>query len=84
MRTVHQDLYPMLVKSERFELDKTKSEVKEFLVNSIVLTSRHKEYLQQFSRGSYQPELLFSGKTLENIKQHPMAIWKTMNVGKNK
>jgi len=49
-----------------------------------VLTSRHKEYLEQFSRGNYKPELLFSGEMLENIKQHPMAIWKTMNVGKKK
>jgi predicted nucleotidyltransferase component of viral defense system len=83
-RTVYQDLYPMLVKSERLELDYAKSEVKEFLASSIVLTSRHKEYLEQFSRGNYKPELLFSGEMLENIKQHPMAIWKTMNVGKKK
>ena len=78
-RTVYQDLYPMLVKSERFELDKAKSEVKDFLSNSIVLTPRHKEYLREFSRGNYRPELLFPGEMLENIKQHPMAIWKTMH-----
>jgi len=78
-RTIYQDLYPMLVKSERFELDRAKSEVKEFLSNSIVLTTRHKEYLHDFSRGHYRPDLLFSGEMLENIKQHPMAIWKTMH-----
>lgn len=78
-RTIYQDLYPMLVKSERFELDRAKSEVKEILSNSIVLTPRHKEYLHDFLRGHYRPELLFSGEMLENIKQHPMAIWKTMH-----
>ena len=78
-RTIYQDLYPMLVKSERFELDRAKSEVKEFFSNSIILTPRHKEYLHEFSRGHYRPDLLFSGEMLENIKQHPMAIWKTMH-----
>lgn len=82
-QTVYQDLYPMLVKSERFELDKTKSEVKDFLANSIILTPKHKEYLRKFASGIYKPDLLFSGDILENIKQHPMAIWKTMNAAKN-
>lgn len=81
-KTIYQDLYPMLAKSERLDLAYAKAEVKEFLANSIVLTPRHKEYLKQFSRGNYKPELLFSGKMLENIKAHPMAIWKAMNAGK--
>ncbi len=83
-KTVYQDLYPMLVKGQRLELDYAKSEVQEFLTNSISITSRHKEYLQQFAKGNYKPELLFSGEKLENIRLHPMAIWKTMNVSKKK
>jgi len=82
-QTVYQHLYPMLVRSERFELDKAKSEVKDFLANSIVLTPKHKEYLREFAAGIYKPDLLFSGEMLENIIQHPMAIWKTMNAEKN-
>ena len=78
-RTISQDLYPMLVKSERLDLASAKANVKEFLSSSIVLTTGHKEYLQQFVSGNYKPELLFSGKMLENIKNHPMAIWKTLN-----
>ena len=80
-RKVDQDLSPMLVKNERFELDYAKSEVKEFIASSIVLTSKHKRYLEQFAKGNYEPELLFSGKELKNIKEHPMAIWKTMKTG---
>ncbi|WP_369691624.1 nucleotidyl transferase AbiEii/AbiGii toxin family protein [Tepidanaerobacter acetatoxydans] len=83
-KTVYQDLYPMLVKGQRLELDYAKSEVKEFLTNSISITPRHKEYLQQFAKGNYRPELLFSGEKLENIKGHPTAIWKTMNTSKKK
>jgi len=82
-QTVYKDLYPMLVKSERLELDKARSEVKDFLANSVVLTPKHKEYLHRFAAGVYKPDLLFSGELLENIEQHPMAIWKTMNAVKN-
>jgi predicted nucleotidyltransferase component of viral defense system len=82
-QTVYKDLYPMLIKSERFELDKARSEVKDFLANSVVLTPKHKEYLHRFAAGVYKPDLLFSGELLENIEQHPMAIWKTMNAAKN-
>lgn len=77
-RTIKQDLQPMLVKNERLDLASSKNIVKEFLSNSLVLTSKHKEYLEQFATGSFKPELLFSGNTLGNIKYHPMAIWKTM------
>ena len=79
-KTIFQDLYPMLVKSERLDLDHAKDEVRELLVNSIIITPKLKEYLYQFFKGSYNPELLFSGEMLENIKNHPMAIWKTMNM----
>lgn len=77
-KRVYQDLYPMLIKSERLDLAYAKSEVKEFLSDTIVITPEQKEYLQQFFQGNYKPELLFSGEMLENIKNHPMAIWKTM------
>lgn len=81
-KTVYQDLYPMLVKSERIDLAYAKDEVKELLSNSIIITPRLKNYLDQFFKGYYKPELLFSNRMLENIKNHPMAIWKTMNIGK--
>ena len=40
-------------------------------------TGSKKEYLNLFEAGEYKPELLFSNdKILENIAEHPMAIWK--------
>lgn len=77
-RTIYQDLYPMLAKSERLDLDYAKAEVKELLSDSIILKPEHKEYLDEFFIGKYKPELLYFGDMLENIKKHPMAIWKTM------
>lgn len=60
-KTVYQDLYPMLIKSERLNLDYAKSEVKELLSNSITLGSNHNEYLKEFFKRAYRPELLFAG-----------------------
>lgn len=75
--TIKKDLYPMLVKGEKFNLEKAKEEVKEFLESIINVKSKHTEYLSQFSKGKYLPELIFEGELLRNIKRHPMAIWKT-------
>jgi len=83
-KTMIHDLYPMLVKGEHFELDTAKQEVKEFLACSIILKSEIREYIDFFYQGIYKPELLFSGEMLENVRSHPMAIWKTMNILKNK
>lgn len=81
-RTIYRDLRPMLAKGEQLDWADAKAKVKEFLSLSIVPTPRDKEYLEQFFRGNYKPELLFSGEMLENIKEHPMAIWKTRDSGK--
>jgi hypothetical protein len=51
--------------------------VKEFLERLINIKIKHKEYLAEFAKGNYRPELLFEGETLKNIEKHPMAIWKT-------
>ena len=77
-KTVYKNLYPMLIKSERLDLDLAKSKVKGFLSKSIHIEPKHREYLEAFVDGKYRPELLFKDGLLENIKAHPMAIWKTM------
>ena len=43
----------------------------------MVLTEEEKEYLDMFEKGEYIPSLLFyDNQILENIVEHPMAIWK--------
>jgi hypothetical protein len=83
-KTMIHDLYPLLVKGEHFKLETAKQEVKEFLADSIILRPEMKEYIDFFYQGIYKPELLFSGEMLENIRNHPMAIWKTANILKSK
>lgn len=83
-RTVAQDLYPMLVKRVDFDQDEAKTEVKNFLTNSIFITPDMQQYIDLFYAGIYRPELLFSGAPLERIIEHPMAIWRTTKIIENK
>lgn len=74
---IRRDLFPVLRKKDNFDLDERKKKAKEFIDNLMVLTPQEKEYLETFERKEYKPELLFEDtKILENIRKHPMAIWK--------
>ena len=43
----------------------------------MILTPQEKEYLNAFECKEYKPELLFTDeKILNNIQNHPMAVWK--------
>ena len=73
-------LIPVLKKSDHFDFEKAKIVVKEYLSSLMVLTEREKQFIKSFYKGIYQPELLFDDEVIINrIKEHPMAIWKTMN-----
>jgi hypothetical protein len=74
---IRNSLIPVLKKSERFDFETAKIEVKEYLSILFVLTEKEKLYLENFNQGIYQPELLFEeADTIERIKKHPMAVWK--------
>lgn len=74
---IRRDLFPVLRKKDNFNLDERKEEAKRFIKELMVLTEEEKEYLEMFEKGGYMPSLLFSdNKILENIVEHPMAIWK--------
>lgn len=58
-------------------MEEWKKNAKEFIKGLVVLTSREREYLEAFERKDYKPELLFEDASiLENIKDHPMVLWK--------
>lgn len=69
-------LIPVIRKSERFNLNATKKEVKTYLSELLVLTDDEKKFLKAFENKEYLPELLFEGEMLERVKRHPMALWK--------
>ena len=69
----------MLRKKDNFDLEKRKATAKKFISELMILTPQEKEYLEAFERKEYKPELLFTDeKILNNIRKHPMAVWKTV------
>lgn len=71
------DLYPVLRKGERFDLDVVQREVRGYLEEILIPTEEEQSFWNAFREGYYSPELIF-GETLElqNIIKHPMALWK--------
>ena len=75
---IRSQLLPVLRRSERFDFEQVKDEVKSFLAKLLVLTDSEKEYVEKFNRREYAPELLFGDNdVVERVKLHPMALWKT-------
>lgn len=75
---IRSQLLPVLKRSEHFDLEQVKKEVKSFLSTLLVLTDAEKEYVKKFNHREYAPELLFDDRDIvERIKSHPMALWKT-------
>jgi predicted nucleotidyltransferase component of viral defense system len=78
--TYHQvrtDLKPVLRKDDGFNLETAKKDVKEFFAELLILPPNEREFLQAFRNAEYKPELLFKGETLERVRSHPMALWRT-------
>lgn len=77
---IRSSLLPVLRKTEHFDFEKAKIEVKEFLSNLLVLSGDEKLFIEKFNLKEFCPELLFEDiEILKRIKDHPMAIWKTHN-----
>lgn len=74
---IRRDLFPVLRKKDNFHLEERKMEAKRFMKELMVLTPEESEYLNRFEAGEYRPELLFEDtEILQNIMEHPMAVWK--------
>lgn len=74
---IRRDLFPVLRKKDNFNLEERKTAAKKFIDQLMILTPEEKEYLNAFENKEYKPELLFADeKILNNIQNHPMAVWK--------
>jgi len=75
--SILRELVPVLKKGEVFILKESLDEVKSFVEKLMIMTEDEKEFINRFDNGEYCPELLFEDKKiLDNIRNHPMAIWK--------
>ena len=74
---IRRDLFPVLRKKDNFDLEERKSNAKKYISDLMQVTSEEMEYMEAFEHKEYKPELLFKDEyIIENIKEHPMALWK--------
>lgn len=70
------DLLPVLRFGAYFDLKPAREKVVGYLKELLVLTPQETEFIEYFGKGEYKPELIFEGAMLNNVSDHPMAIWK--------
>ena len=80
--SIKKELLPVLKKNEKFNLEAIKQEVINFLQDLLVLTSDEIKYLEEFSKGTFNPSLLFDVCSAERAAKHPMAKWRINNISK--
>ena len=78
------DLLPVLRFGAYFDLKPAREKVINYLKNLLNVNPQEQEFINQFGKGHFMPELLFDGDILENVKEHPMAKWKCDKTRKNR
>ena len=81
-KNIKVELLPVLKKNERIDLEETKEKVINSLSKLLVLSDSEKQYLDSFSKGNYNPSLLFGEPVASRATSHPMAKWRIMNLKK--
>lgn len=72
-------LKPVISKTDKFDIEKAKLTVVNYLKELINLTEEEKCFINEFKNKNYRPELLFDDKNIvENILHHPMALWRCL------
>lgn len=79
---IKKELLPVLKKGEKFDLDESQERVVASLSRLLSLDEKESLYLEEFSKGNYNPYLLFDDSAAERAEKHPMAKWKSLNVKK--
>ncbi len=80
---IKKELLPVLKKGEWFDLSKTKESVVKNLSGLLSLERNESLYLEEFSKGNYDSNLLFEKPIAERAEKHPMAKWRISKI-KNK
>lgn len=70
------DLLPVLRFGAYFDLKSAREKVTDYLKSLLVLTTQETEFIDNFANGEYKPEFIFDSDMLNNVSDHPMAIWK--------
>ena len=78
-QSIKTELLPVLQKNERINLKETKEKVIDALKMLLSLNDEEKHYLEEFSKGIYNPSLIFDEPIVSRVINHPMAKWRIMN-----
>lgn len=74
---IRRDLFPMIGKKDKFQLEDRKSQAKKYISELMQMTEKENEYMDRFVAKEYRPDLLFDDeKIVARICEHPMALWK--------
>ena len=75
---IRSQLLPVLKRSEHFDFEAAKAEIKTYLARLLTLTKEEQQYVTNFNQRQYTPELLFEEEEIiQRVKTHPMALWKS-------
>lgn len=76
---IKSQLMPLLPTGNKFfPIDMVKESTTQYLTSVLTLSAKEREYLENFSKGVYKPDLLFSDpEIIKRIADHPMTMWKT-------
>ena len=73
---LRETVIPVLHKGEKIDIEGLKSSVLNLLKELFVLNNNEKEYIRKINSGIFDQRLLFEDFTNEELKNHPMVIWK--------
>ena len=74
---IKSDLFPVLAVRDKFDLEGTKRQAKEYIASLMNPTDAENDYMARFIAKEYKPELLFDDEEIvERLRNHPMALWK--------
>ena len=79
-QSIKTELQPVLKKNEKFDLKEAQEKVIDCLSNLLSLDRKESLYLEEFSKGNYDPSLLFDGSVAIRAEKHPMAKWRALNI----
>ena len=80
--SIKKELQPILAKGNVFDLKTAKEQVINFLKELLTLSDKENKYLEEFSKGNFDPYLLFEPNDAERAAKHPMAKWRAANLKK--
>lgn len=73
---VRETLLPVLHKGEKIIIEEVVMVVIDYLKNMFQLSKQEMEYIERYNHGEFVPALLFDELDINDISNHPMALWK--------